>query len=91
MNSEEQIRVEAALKVEELAMRLEAHLDDQRRIVGDLLQSMQDYVDLYTKPVKEAENKPGLHLFPESREHHLNSCWCEEAKTWREARDKAGR
>ena len=32
-----------------------------------------------------------MHIFPESRKHHLNHCWCSQAKEWRAARDNLRR
>lgn len=46
-------RLSAAMKVEELAMRLEATQTDHNRILGDLLKSMQEYIDLCDIRAKE--------------------------------------
>lgn len=38
-------RLSIAIKIEEQARLLEEAMDEQRKIIGELLQSIQDYVD----------------------------------------------
>lgn len=42
-------RLGIAIKIEEQARLLEEAMDEQRKIIGELLQSIQDYVDVVSK------------------------------------------